>query len=95
MSAMHYTTYTRLLDRSGPLCGFSGDEDATVIPKGVTCVDCAGILGIEPAKREPQCCCGDSDVYDGWAECELHPDTSNERHYPPLTGPLPRLRIVK
>lgn len=46
-------------------------------------------------EREPQCCCGDSDVYDGWAECEVHPEPSNERHYPPLTGPLPRLRLVK
>lgn len=67
-------------------------------------------------EREPECCCGEPDVYDGWAECEVHPEpmltpeqgaladavmrgevvsAPSERYYPPLTGPLPRLRLVK
>jgi hypothetical protein len=49
-------------------------------------------------EREPECSCGEPDVYDGWAECEAHPEVvsaPNERHYPPLAGPLPRLRLVK
>lgn len=25
------------------------------------------------AKAEPTCDCGEPDVYDGWAECEMHP----------------------